>query len=159
MPIPTKKAPAPNELIKTFPCGCKTGCKSTRYTCRKHGLKCNQVCKECRRVSCTNSQEVIEENNWKVLSLDHLFLSFIFYEDMIIHQTFTLFHFFLPLPQNLILTCIAVSTGIKKQTHRHTKGIPKAYQKAYNKYQKSPQNFPNILPNRYFFEFIFPWCD
>ena len=55
MPIPTEKGPAPNELLKIFRCGCKTGCKTSKCTCKKHGLKCTQVCKQCRGVSCMNS--------------------------------------------------------------------------------------------------------
>lgn len=58
MPIPMRQAPAPPELLKIFRCDCKTGCKTFRCTCMKHGLKCTQVCGECRGVSCINSQEI-----------------------------------------------------------------------------------------------------
>ena len=47
MPIPTEKAPSPLELLRIFRCGCKTGCKNTRYICVKHGLKCTQGVSRC----------------------------------------------------------------------------------------------------------------
>ena len=56
MPISTQKPPAPPELLKMFRCGCRTGCKNSQCSCVKYGLKCSQVCSDCRGVSCCNSR-------------------------------------------------------------------------------------------------------
>lgn len=35
-------------------CGCKTNCASSRCSCKKNGLKCNNFCKSCRGQRCDN---------------------------------------------------------------------------------------------------------
>ena len=60
MPIAMNQSPAP-ELLKIVRCTCKTGCKNSRCSCFKHGLKCTNVCGECRGVSCLNCQEITLE--------------------------------------------------------------------------------------------------
>ena len=58
MPVSVTEPPAPPNPIKIVRCSCKTGCKTMACSCRKHGLKCIDSCKECRGVSCLNYQEV-----------------------------------------------------------------------------------------------------
>ena len=49
---------ASESLLKVVRCGCKTGCKTMTCSCRKHGLKCTDSCRECRGVSCLNCQDI-----------------------------------------------------------------------------------------------------
>ena len=58
LPIPMDIAPAPLELLKIFRRGCMGVCNNSRCTCVKHGLKCTQVCGNCRGVSCENSEPI-----------------------------------------------------------------------------------------------------
>ena len=58
LPIKATLPPGPQELLKVIRCSCKTGCDSMRCGCRKHGLKCTQICGECRGHGCTNSENV-----------------------------------------------------------------------------------------------------
>ena len=44
------------KLLKMFRCSCKGGCKNSRCTCVRHGLKCTMICRECNGVSCKNTQ-------------------------------------------------------------------------------------------------------
>ena len=39
-----EKKPAPDALLQMNPCNCSGGCKTLRYTCRKHGLECAKAC-------------------------------------------------------------------------------------------------------------------
>jgi len=56
LPIQTDQPAAPSELLDVICCSCKKDCTTRRCTCRKYGLPCTNVCRECRGVSCTNSQ-------------------------------------------------------------------------------------------------------
>ena len=58
VPITMAEPPAPSNLLKLIRCGCKTGCRTKTCSCRKHGLKCTDSCRECRGVSCINCREV-----------------------------------------------------------------------------------------------------
>ena len=58
MPVKMKQKPAPPNLLKVVHCGCKTGCKTMTCSCRKHGLKCTDSCRECRGVSCLDCQDI-----------------------------------------------------------------------------------------------------
>ena len=58
MPVTMTEPPAPPNLFKIVRCSCKNGCKTITCSYRKHGLKCNDSCKECCGVSCVNCQEV-----------------------------------------------------------------------------------------------------
>ena len=51
MPVTMTEPPAPPNLLKIACSSFKTGCKTMTYSCRKHGLKCTDSCKECRGVS------------------------------------------------------------------------------------------------------------
>ena len=55
-PVKTDQDPAPKNILTMIRCGCKSGCKTSQCTCRKLGLECSLVCKNCRG-SCTNSQQ------------------------------------------------------------------------------------------------------
>ena len=50
--------PAPDELLKTIYCRCKTNCDSKRCNCRKHGLECSVACTECRGNTCSNLYDI-----------------------------------------------------------------------------------------------------
>jgi hypothetical protein len=54
VPIRSSLPPAPDELLKTIYCRCKTNCDSKRCNCRKHGLECSVACTECRGNTCSN---------------------------------------------------------------------------------------------------------
>lgn len=54
VPIRSSLPPAPDELLKTIYCRCKTNCDSKRCNCRKHGLECSVACTECRANTCSN---------------------------------------------------------------------------------------------------------
>ena len=62
MPIKSSLPPAPERLLKMIRCSCKTNCDSKRCSCRKHGLDCTVACSDCKGVSCTNSKDMIDEN-------------------------------------------------------------------------------------------------
>ena len=57
-PIRSSLPPAPNELLKTIYCKCKTDCDTRRCNCRKHGLECSVACTECRGTTCCNMSAV-----------------------------------------------------------------------------------------------------
>lgn len=63
VPIATNEAPAPSDILKVVRCGCKAGCKTSRCSCFKHGLKCTHVYSECHGVSWLNCQEIRLEYN------------------------------------------------------------------------------------------------
>jgi len=56
-PILTCLPPAPDNLLELVSCNCKTG-RCTSCNCRKAGLKCTPMCRQCRGVHCTNSPDV-----------------------------------------------------------------------------------------------------
>ena len=58
MSVTMTEPTAPPNLLKIVCCSCKTGCKTMKCSCHKHGLKCTDNCKECCGVSCINCQEV-----------------------------------------------------------------------------------------------------
>ena len=46
MPVWMEQDAAPTALLQAVHCkSCKTGCKSGRCACKKHGLKCTKLCK------------------------------------------------------------------------------------------------------------------
>ena len=55
LPMQTDKPAAPAELLDIIYCSCKKLCNTKRCTCRQHGLRCSDVCTECRGASCSNS--------------------------------------------------------------------------------------------------------
>ena len=62
-PIAMVEAPASDNLLKIIRCASKRDCITTRCTCFKHGLKCTEICVECRGVSCLNAQEKILDHD------------------------------------------------------------------------------------------------
>ena len=54
-PYQTELPPAPETLLQSIRCNCKTDCDSKRCICRKNGLSCSPACGDCRGVSCANS--------------------------------------------------------------------------------------------------------
>lgn len=55
----------PDSLLETIFCGCTKGCNNTRCSCRKHGLKCTNLCKTCSETDVCSNIEVqqIEEDD------------------------------------------------------------------------------------------------
>lgn len=51
----TDQPAGPPELLDVVCCSCKKDCSTKRCTCKKHGLPCTAICRECRGTSCTNS--------------------------------------------------------------------------------------------------------
>lgn len=54
-PIMTILPPAPEGLLNTIFCNCKSGCGS-RCGCRKAGLQCSLACGQCNGQACLNAQ-------------------------------------------------------------------------------------------------------
>ncbi|CAH2241026.1 jg4096 [Pararge aegeria aegeria] len=65
MPKFTQKELIPEILLKTICCSCETGCNSLKCGCRKHGLKCTNLCSNCHgSENCSNiEKETYEEVN------------------------------------------------------------------------------------------------
>jgi len=61
MPVLTDLPPAPDELLKIIRCNCHTDCSSLRCTCEKHNVRCSTACGNCRRLGCTNSDNLEDE--------------------------------------------------------------------------------------------------
>ena len=64
LPIKTDMPPAPMELLRLFRCNCKTGCDTSRCTCRNHGLECSLACGECKGLQCSNSSNSIDDEDF-----------------------------------------------------------------------------------------------
>lgn len=43
--------------MKKIACRCVSGCKTNICSCRKHGIKCSNVCSTCDDESCSNIEE------------------------------------------------------------------------------------------------------
>lgn len=45
----------PPEILSEISCKCQSGCKrSSNCSCRKHGVKCSEICRNCIEDCCTN---------------------------------------------------------------------------------------------------------
>ncbi|KAJ8021434.1 hypothetical protein HOLleu_38631 [Holothuria leucospilota] len=55
LPIKTHLPAAPERLTKIFRCNCKTGCNTSRCTCKKMSIECTWMCGTYKGVSCANS--------------------------------------------------------------------------------------------------------
>jgi len=59
-PIFTDMHPAPETLLQLIKCACKTSteepCNTMKCTCRRYGLPCSIVCKNCCGKDCTNNE-------------------------------------------------------------------------------------------------------
>lgn len=58
-PILTDLSPAPDKLLNLIKCACKTTieepCNSMKCSCRRYGLQCSIICKNCCGKDCTNT--------------------------------------------------------------------------------------------------------
>lgn len=54
LPNPTDQPAAPQELLNKISCTCGKGCRAT-CSCRKAGIKCSIICRQCKGHTCTNS--------------------------------------------------------------------------------------------------------
>uniref|UniRef100_A0A0A9Y436 Tesmin/TSO1-like CXC domain-containing protein n=1 Tax=Lygus hesperus TaxID=30085 RepID=A0A0A9Y436_LYGHE len=54
MPVQTTQPPAPEALLNSISCACKTGCKNA-CSCRKVGINCSAICAHCKGHACLNS--------------------------------------------------------------------------------------------------------
>ncbi|XP_034947845.1 uncharacterized protein [Chelonus insularis] len=52
-PVMTTAPPAPDVLLEQVRCSC-TDCSSSRCTCKKSGIRCTQLCKNCEGNACEN---------------------------------------------------------------------------------------------------------
>lgn len=64
-PVQTLLPPAPEKLLNTIFCNCKTGCNA-KCGCKKVGLFCSLACISCRGQSCSNVESPIEEDFYDV---------------------------------------------------------------------------------------------
>ncbi|RVE41733.1 hypothetical protein evm_013610 [Chilo suppressalis] len=64
-PVKTLLPPAPEKLLNSFFCNCKTGCNDKRG-CKKVGLFCSLACISCRGQSCSNVQSPVEEDSYDI---------------------------------------------------------------------------------------------
>ena len=58
-PLTTDLPPAPSHVLKLFKCSCAGSC-SKGCSCRKNGLECSLACKNCKGLTCTNSDKCNE---------------------------------------------------------------------------------------------------
>ena len=62
MPRFTENFLIPEELSKIISCSCETGCEGKRFGCRKHGLRCTDLCTKCRGSdNCLNVETISED--------------------------------------------------------------------------------------------------
>ena len=61
-PIMTDIEAGPPELLRIVRCGCKGPC-GAKYSCRKAGLQCSSICKECHELTCSNTPVIEPEFN------------------------------------------------------------------------------------------------
>ena len=57
MPVMTTQLPAPKAVLEFVKCGCKTGCKSKRCSCKDSGNYCTPLCK-CYYDDCENQERL-----------------------------------------------------------------------------------------------------
>ena len=53
-PVITKDPPAPQELLKSIYCNCKSQCETKKCSCRSFNLKCTDICGNCLGERCSN---------------------------------------------------------------------------------------------------------
>ena len=52
----------PEELLKLISCSCETSCEGNRCGCRKHRLRCTDLCTKCRGSdNCLNVEKISED--------------------------------------------------------------------------------------------------
>ncbi|CAG9814961.1 unnamed protein product [Phaedon cochleariae] len=57
IPITTTTDAAPEKLLHMIQCKCTTGCSTGACSCKKAGLRCSAICKNCAGNACENSPE------------------------------------------------------------------------------------------------------
>lgn len=62
LPIKTTRDPAPQSILTYISCQCKIGCTKA-CGCRKAGLKCSIICKNCHGQTCDNTADIIIDDN------------------------------------------------------------------------------------------------
>ena len=62
VPIATTRDPAPQSILTYISCQCRKGCTKA-CSCRKAGLKCSIICKNCCGQSCDNKADIIINDN------------------------------------------------------------------------------------------------
>ena len=79
VPIMTDQEPGPSDLLKIVRCTCKE-MRDKCCSCRKAGLTCTSLCKECHGLFCNNSEQIEEtyynNNSNKVVILDIFLMHF-----------------------------------------------------------------------------------
>lgn len=68
VPIRMTQPAAPEQLLKVIRCNCGGQCDKKTCTCRKNGLQCTPACGQCRGITCTNVQQVEnqDDDDWDV---------------------------------------------------------------------------------------------
>lgn len=64
-PVQTLLPPAPEKLLNSIFCNCKTGCNA-KCGCKKVGLFCSLACISCRGQSCSNVESPVEEDSYDI---------------------------------------------------------------------------------------------
>ncbi|KAH3816206.1 hypothetical protein DPMN_117718 [Dreissena polymorpha] len=75
IPIMTQNNASPEELLQIDNFNYFLGCKSSRCSCRRHGLPCTAVCGTCQTENCkspNNSQVVTEEEDEGELIMSYI---------------------------------------------------------------------------------------
>ena len=54
----TDQDAGPQDILQIIRCSCKGSCDKNRCTCRKAGLHCTHLCKECNGLGCKNAKPV-----------------------------------------------------------------------------------------------------
>src|SRR3978361_1380328 len=62
LPHYTDEALIPSDILKKNSCRCETGCKSKVCSCKKHGLKCSNLCLNCNETVCCNFEITHAQN-------------------------------------------------------------------------------------------------
>ena len=52
----TADPPAPEKLLKTIFCNCKTDCSTKKCSCRSFNLVCTDICGTCGGTKCSNTE-------------------------------------------------------------------------------------------------------
>lgn len=62
VPVTTELPPAPDGLLNLISCGCKKGCERW-CECRKAGLLCSAMCRQCLGQSCANVSDAVHDDD------------------------------------------------------------------------------------------------
>lgn len=69
IPIATSDPPIPKQLLQQISCSCKGNCKSMLCSCKKHGLRCTDLCVNCMQ-SENETSEICENFDHKAPIID-----------------------------------------------------------------------------------------